>query len=47
MDVADRVLCMLEGRIVLERGKADVSRDEITQAYFGLRKVEHDTGARP
>ena len=44
MAVADRVLCMLEGRIVLERGKADVSREEITQAYFGLRKVEHAGG---
>ena len=47
MDVADRVLCMLEGRIVLERGKADVSREEITQAYFGLRKVDHAGSARP
>jgi len=47
MDVADRVLCMLEGRVVLERGKADVSREEITQAYFGLRKVDHAGSARP
>jgi branched-chain amino acid transport system ATP-binding protein len=47
MDVADRVLCMLEGRIVLERGKADISREEITQAYFGLRKVGQAEGARP
>jgi len=47
MDVADRVLCMLEGRIVLERGKADVSREEITHAYFGLRTVEHAGGAWP
>ena len=46
MAVADRVLCMLEGRIVLERGKADVSRDEITQAYFGLRKPAHAEGLR-
>ena len=47
MDVADRVLCMLEGRIVLERSKADVSRDEITQAYFGLRKPAHAEAMRP
>ena len=47
MDVADRVLCMLEGRVVLERGKADVSREEIMQAYFGLRKVDHAGSAWP
>jgi branched-chain amino acid transport system ATP-binding protein len=47
MAVAARVLCMLEGRIVLERSKADVSRDEITQAYFGLRKSGHAEGLRP
>jgi branched-chain amino acid transport system ATP-binding protein len=47
MAVADRVLCMLEGRIVLERNKADVSREEITQAYFGLRKHAHAEAARP
>ena len=47
MAVADRVLCMLEGRIVLERGKADVSREEITQAYFGLRKPGQAEGLRP
>jgi branched-chain amino acid transport system ATP-binding protein len=34
---ADRVACMLEGRIVLEEA-ADVSaRERITEAYFGLR----------
>ena len=42
MAVADRVLCMLEGRIVLERGKAEASREEITQAYFGLRQARQD-----
>ena len=47
MAVADRVLCMLEGRIVLERSKADVSREEITQAYFGLRKSAHAEAVRP
>jgi branched-chain amino acid transport system ATP-binding protein len=47
MAVADRVLCMLEGRIVLERSKADVSREEITQAYFGLRKPGQAEGVQP
>lgn len=40
LDVADRVLCMLEGRIVLERRTDEVTRDEITAAYFGLRKAQ-------
>jgi len=28
---------MLEGRIVLEGRTADVTKEQITQAYFGLR----------
>jgi branched-chain amino acid transport system ATP-binding protein len=34
--VADRVICMLEGRIVLEGRSAELSREQITEAYFGL-----------
>lgn len=34
--VADRVICMLEGRIVLAGRTAKLSRAEITDAYFGL-----------
>jgi len=37
MAVADTVICMLEGRIVLERRAREVSRDEVTAAYFGLQ----------
>jgi branched-chain amino acid transport system ATP-binding protein len=33
---ADRILCMLEGRIVLEGRPADLERSKITAAYFGL-----------
>jgi branched-chain amino acid transport system ATP-binding protein len=36
MKVASRVYCMLEGRIVLEGATADLSRDSVTDAYFGL-----------
>lgn len=36
--VADRVLCMLEGKIVLQKGAKDVTREEITEAYFGLQR---------
>ena len=45
MGVADRVICMLEGRVVLTRDRQSVSREEITQAYFGLRRAGE--GLRP
>ena len=35
MQVADRVLCMMEGRITLEGAPATLSRDAIHAAYFG------------
>ena len=35
--VCDRVICMLEGRIALEGRAAELTRTEITEAYFGLR----------
>ena len=40
MSVADRVICILEGKIVLEAPTASVSRELITEAYFGLRTPE-------
>ena len=45
LSVADRVLCMLEGRIVLEAPTAGVSRQEVTAAYFGVpaEPVETET----
>jgi len=45
MGVADRVICMLEGHVVLTRDRQSVSREEITQAYFGLRRAGE--GLRP
>jgi branched-chain amino acid transport system ATP-binding protein len=45
LQVADRVVCMLEGRIVLEAAAGDVTREEITGAYFGLRR--DNGGAQP
>ncbi|BEP13322.1 ABC transporter ATP-binding protein [Acidothermaceae bacterium B102] len=44
MDVADRVICFLEGRIVLEAPTSSVTRDQITEAYFGL-PASTDTSA--
>ena len=37
LSVADRVVCMLEGRIVLEGRAGELTREQITEAYFGLR----------
>ena len=36
MKVADRVQCLLEGRTVLEGAPAELSRDRIATAYFGI-----------
>ena len=36
LDVADRVICFLEGRVVLEGTPESLTRDEISAAYFGL-----------
>ena len=47
MAVADRIICMLEGRIVLQRPAQEVSREEITQAYFGMHGVPHTVGMAP
>jgi branched-chain amino acid transport system ATP-binding protein len=38
MTVADRVACMLEGRIVLEGARGELTREQVTEAYFGLRR---------
>lgn len=35
--VATRVVCLLEGRVVLEGPTGGLTRDQITKAYFGLR----------
>jgi branched-chain amino acid transport system ATP-binding protein len=36
MKVADRVQCLLEGRTVLEGKPADLTREQIATAYFGI-----------
>lgn len=38
LEVADRVLCMLEGRIVLAGSARELTRDQVTEAYFGLKR---------
>ena len=36
MRVASRVICLLEGRVVLEGPTATLRRERVTEAYFGL-----------
>jgi branched-chain amino acid transport system ATP-binding protein len=44
--VATRIACMLEGRIVLEGPAAQMTREQVTEAYFGLgRGLEQRPGA--
>lgn len=42
MAVAGRAICMLEGQVVLDRAMAETSRDEITEAYFGLKRGQRN-----
>jgi branched-chain amino acid transport system ATP-binding protein len=39
MGIAARVVCMLEGRVVLEGAMSEVTREQLTAAYFGLHRV--------
>lgn len=38
LKVARRVVCLLEGRVVLEGEAANLDRDHVVSAYFGLKK---------
>ncbi len=38
LKVAGRLICMLEGRIVLEGEAASLDRDSVVSAYFGLKR---------
>jgi branched-chain amino acid transport system ATP-binding protein len=39
LEVAARVVCMLEGRVVLEGPAKSLDRDRVVEAYFGLRRL--------
>jgi branched-chain amino acid transport system ATP-binding protein len=39
LSVADRVICMLEGKIVADGRAQDMTREQITDAYFGLHRA--------
>lgn len=36
LSVSDRVYCLMEGRVTLESSSKDISREAISQAYFGI-----------
>jgi branched-chain amino acid transport system ATP-binding protein len=40
MRIATRVICMLEGRVVLEGRANELSREQVTEAYFGLGRAK-------
>jgi branched-chain amino acid transport system ATP-binding protein len=42
---ATRVACMLEGRIILDDAIGNVTREQITEAYFGLRRPASEARA--
>jgi branched-chain amino acid transport system ATP-binding protein len=43
LGVANRLVCMLEGRITLQGSAKDLSREQITEAYFGLHRARQAT----
>jgi branched-chain amino acid transport system ATP-binding protein len=40
LGVAQRVVCMLEGRFVLEGRGGELTREQVTDAYFGLQRAQ-------
>jgi branched-chain amino acid transport system ATP-binding protein len=38
MSLAPRIVCMLEGRFVLDGRTEELTREQVTDAYFGLRR---------
>jgi branched-chain amino acid transport system ATP-binding protein len=46
LQTSSRVICMLEGRVVLEGASGELTREQITEAYFGLRRGAASPGER-
>ena len=47
MSMASRTICMLEGAIAIEGPTKSLTREEVTEAYFGLRKSVQQHKAAP
>jgi branched-chain amino acid transport system ATP-binding protein len=45
MATASRTICMLEGLIAIEGPTHSLTREEVTEAYFGLRKSSRGEAA--
>ncbi len=46
LSVADRVYCLLEGRIALAGAPTELTQEQITAAYFGLGQLHHSEEKR-
>jgi branched-chain amino acid transport system ATP-binding protein len=47
MSTASRTICMLEGLIAVEGPTRTLSREQVTEAYFGLRKPSRAEAPQP
>jgi branched-chain amino acid transport system ATP-binding protein len=47
MATASRVICMLEGAVVIEGPTRSLSREEVTEAYFGLKRSSRAEAPQP
>jgi branched-chain amino acid transport system ATP-binding protein len=47
MATASRTICMLEGAVAIEGPTAMLTREEVTEAYFGLKKSSEHKAPRP
>jgi branched-chain amino acid transport system ATP-binding protein len=47
MATASRTICMLEGAIAIEGPTRTLSREQVTEAYFGLRKSSQAEAPQP
>jgi branched-chain amino acid transport system ATP-binding protein len=45
LGIASRIICMLEGRIVMEGSTRNLDRAQVTAAYFGLRDAGRPSNA--
>lgn len=42
--VATHIICMMQGRIVTEGSAADLTQEQVVEAYFGSQEVQPDAG---
>jgi branched-chain amino acid transport system ATP-binding protein len=47
MATASRTICMLEGAVAIEGPTSTLTREQVTEAYFGLKKPSEHKAPRP